>query len=265
MNRHSEEIGHSRPTRPGPAAAVLTLAVLTLAACRPSPPAAAPQLVRYGSLHEAVAQHHDQGRVELTGVLARPHFYGIGAVAGLQGEITVDDSTAVVTAVGADRHPEPVSPVGLQATLLAGASVAAWTDLTLDDDVPADRLDDTVAAAADGNRLDRAEPFVFLLDGRLTDLRLHVLNGACPVHARMQKITLDEAVRPFELETESLVGTVVGLYAEGAVGELTHPATSVHAHLVFDDPATGRRITAHLERFGLAAGTVLRLPAPAAR
>jgi hypothetical protein len=53
------------------------------------------------------------------------------------------------------------------------------------------------------------------------------------------------------------------VYAEGSVGQLTLPATSTHGHLVYKDPASGRKVTGHLERFGLAPGAVLKLPATA--
>ncbi len=53
------------------------------------------------------------------------------------------------------------------------------------------------------------------------------------------------------------------IFSLTAVAMLTHPATSVHAHLIWDDPLTGQRLTGHLERFGLAPGAVLRLSAEA--
>jgi hypothetical protein len=52
----------------------------------------------------------------------------------------------------------------------------------------------------------------------------------------------------------------VGVFAADSVGELTHPATSTHVHLIFEERDTGRLVTGHLERVGLAAGAVLKLP-----
>lgn len=244
----------------------LSLAALTLIAlpgCRTPETEPAPELVRYGGMHETIGQKQHHGRVELTEILERSAFFGVGAVAGLGGEITIFDSVAVVTGVGPDGLLEPRLPADVQATLLAGQSVPRWTSSTLHEAAPADRIDATIAAAADDAGLATDAPFVFLIEGQFTEIRLHVLNGACPVHARMSKLTLGEDERPFELEATTLAGTAVGLYAEGSVGELTHPATSTHTHLIYEDPRTGHRVTGHLERFGLAPGAVLKLPAAA--
>lgn len=52
-----------------------------------------------------------------------------------------------------------------------------------------------------------------------------------------------------------------GVYASDAVGELTHPATSTHVHLIFEDDASGKEATGHVEQVGPAKGAVLKLPA----
>jgi hypothetical protein len=67
---------------------------------------------------------------------------------------------------------------------------------------------------------------VFTVEGDFSRVRLHVINGACPMHARLKKITLSKEQRPFEAELERVSGTLVGVYAKDAVGKLTHPATS---------------------------------------
>jgi hypothetical protein len=104
------------------------------------------------------------------------------------------------------------------------------------------------------------EPFFFTLEGEFTDVRLHVINGACPVHARMKKIDLPAQSQPFESEQQKMRGRVVGVFAENAVGSLTHPATSTHAHILFEDPNSGKTVTAHLEQVGIGKGATLRLP-----
>jgi hypothetical protein len=246
----------------------LTLAILivtSLPAGQKAEVAPEPELVRYGGMHETIGQKQHQGRVALVEVLEGPAFYGVGAVEGLRGEITIVNSSAVVTSVGSDGSLEPQSPDTLQATMLVGQSVPSWRSVTLKEAVSAEHLDETVAASAADAGLDPEGPFMFVIEGSLTDLRLHVIAGACPVHARMKAIQLPEGERPFELEAAAMDGTVVGVYAKGSVGQLTHPATSTHGHLIYKDPATGRKVTGHLERFGLASGAVLKFPATVQR
>ena len=114
------------------------------------------------------------------------------------------------------------------------------------------------AAANAGRNLE--QPFVFTIEGDFKNLRLHVINGACPLHARMHKVELPEESRPFEGDMDAVSGRIVGVFAEDAVGRLTHPATSTHTHVLFDDPATGKTVTGHVEKMDVAEGATLRFP-----
>jgi len=240
---------------PRPLATLLLAALLASAAV-----AEAPAFLRYGTMHEAIGQGRSQGRVAIADVCAEPHIYALGALAGLAGEVTILDSQPVLTGVSPSGRPVPFPPADAQATMLAGRSVPAWDASVLHTSVPAADFDATITAALRNTRLDVAQPTVFLLEGEFTDVRLHTLNGACPVHARMKAVELPPESRPFELETATLRGTLLGIHAVDSVGKLTHPATTTHAHLVYRDPQTGDQVTAHVERAGVAAGAALKLP-----
>jgi hypothetical protein len=55
-------------------------------------------------------------------------------------------------------------------------------------------------------------------------------------------------------------GRIVGVYAENAEHRLTHHGTKTHMHALLEDKE-GQQYTGHIERVGLSAGTLLRLPA----
>ena len=99
-----------------------------------------------------------------------------------------------------------------------------------------------------------------MVEGDFGDARIHVINGACPVHARIKNTTVSKDKQPYEASLASVAGRLVGVYAKDAVGDLTQPATSVHAHLVFRDEESGDLLTAHTEQIGLRAGAVLSFP-----
>ena len=101
---------------------------------------------------------------------------------------------------------------------------------------------------------------MFSLDGEFTRVRLHIINGACPMHARLKKLELSKDRQPFEAQIPRVQGTLLGVYAKDSVGKLTHPGTSTHIHLKYVDESTGATITGHLEQIGLSAGAVLYLP-----
>lgn len=243
-----------------PTSAICLLAALGLLGCASPRTDGSEEMVRYGGMHETIGQGRHEGRVALDEILRRPHFYGVGALEGLRGEVTIVNSEAVATGATAAGGTEQLKPSGLEAALLVGQSVPEWTRVEINQDISSERFDEAVMTAATHQGLNPAQPFLFAIEGGFTDVRLHVINGACPIHARMKKLNLRPEEQPFELEAETLYGTVVGVYAPDSVGTLTHPATSTHAHLVYVDPRTGDRLTGHLERIGITQGAILKLP-----
>ncbi len=240
--------------------AACLLPTMLLAGCATQESRLAPELVQCGGMHETIGQKQHQGRVNLADLTRRPHFYGVGALEGLRGEVTIMNSVPVVTGVAPDGRSQSLSAENAQATLLVGQSIEEWTSVALDEAVAPESFDEMIATTAARLGFDGANPFMFVVEGEFTDVRLHVINGACPIHARMKKVTLPPSERPFEMDSERLAGTLVGVYAVDSVGKLTHPATRTHGHIIYEDRATGQRLTGHLERVGLAPGAVLKLP-----
>jgi alpha-acetolactate decarboxylase len=226
---------------------------------RPQPPSAG--FFQIGQMREAIGQGQSGGRVRLGDVTERENFFGVGAVAALGGEVTVEDSQIRATRVGVDGGPEPIpgDPREIAATFLFGASVADWLRFPLDDAVPADDVDATIESHVNRAGVDAVEPIVFQVVGTFRGVRVHVINGACPLHARRAGLTLDERQRPFEATYESISGTIVGVYAKGKAGVLTHPGTSTHMHLIYVEPRTEATVTAHVEQVSFAPGCVLML------
>lgn len=219
------------------------------------------EIETYGSMHETIGQQQHQGRVKLADLTRKPHFYAVGALERLTGEISMIDGKPIVTSVGADGKLKSLGDAAgsLQATLLVGGSVPEWNEVRLSDEVEADDFDKLVGEQAEKLGVDTSRPFLFLIDGEFTDVRLHVINGACPLHSRLRNKPIAENQKPFEMELNRVSGKLVGVFARDAAGKLTHPATSVHAHLIFEDQ-DGRTFTGHLERVALGAGTTLRIP-----
>jgi alpha-acetolactate decarboxylase len=220
------------------------------------------ELIKFGTMHEAIGQQQHQGRVQLGELVKRPGFYGVAALEELQGEVTLNNGEITITAVNADGQLEPAKGElsDKKATLLAGAYVSAWSKRPVTRDIGADQFDAYVATAALEAGIKTSEPFVFKVDGEFRDVYLHVINGACPIHARLKNKEIPKELQSFETEMSKVKGTLIGVYAKDAVGKLTHPATSTHVHLLYKDPKTGANVTAHLERVGIGPGSVISFP-----
>ncbi|MCA9070133.1 MAG: acetolactate decarboxylase [Planctomycetaceae bacterium] len=220
-----------------------------------------PKVVTFGEMHLAIGQKQHQGRVLLREVVERNHFYGVGALAGLNGEITIRDGKIVISSVSAGKPKLIDADMGKpQATLLVGAYVSEWSQHKVVKNIPGADFDEFVRETAARTGLDTTRPFVFRIDGEFQDVRLHIINGACPIHARIHKQELPVDRQPYEAEFARVRGTVIGIYAKDAVGKLTHPSTSAHAHLIFKDDVSGAELTGHLEQVGIRTDAVLNLP-----
>jgi alpha-acetolactate decarboxylase len=219
------------------------------------------KLVQFGKMHEAIGMQQDQGRVELQKLVDRPHFYGVAALEKLEGEATIVDGKITLTRVDNQGRLEPgAAAPKQQATLLVGAYVPSWTENTIAGNVEPAAFDEAIANLAKDAGIKVSEPFVFVVEGAFSQLRLHVINGACPMHARLKKIELPLERQPAEVQLERVQGTLVGIFAKDAVGSITHPSTSTHMHLVFKDAASGETVTGHVEQIGMLPGAVVRLP-----
>lgn len=219
------------------------------------------KLVQFGTMHEAIGQQQHQGRVQLDELVKRPHFYAVAALEGLAGEVTIYDGKMTVTGVNPDDQLNPITDVDhQQATMLVGAYVTSWTSIKVGKDISYKKFDQFISDSATAAGVDTSKPFVFSMKGEFSDLSLHVINGACPVHARMKEIDLPIAQQPFTKKFKKVEGTLVGVFAKDAVGKLTHPATSTHTHILYRDSKTGKEVTGHIEQIGVIKGSVVMLP-----
>lgn len=220
-------------------------------------------LIQYGRMREVIGLKKSHGRIALVEATSRPHLYAVGALAGLTGEVTLIDGEVVATTVTEGHQLEPLElNHELQATLLVGSHISAWTDHTVSEAVPPQGFDAYIEQLANTQGIDLSSPFVFMVTGDFVDVRLHVIQGACPVHAKMHGIELSHDEKPFEASFSRRKGTLVGVFAKDAAGDLTHPDSSTHTHIIFNQSTSDSKLTAHVEQIGLAAGSVIRLPKP---
>ena len=221
-------------------------------------------IVQYGEMHLAIGRGQDQGRIQLGKLTKKANFFGVAALAGLEGEVTIRDGKITATVV--DESGRLKSADGRledkQATLLVGAYVPKWTRVMVTKDVTPHDFDAFVAEMAESAGVSTDKPFVFTVEGKLVNVRMHVINGACPIRARIKNIELANDQQPYEKEIAEIDGSIVAIFAKNAVGKLTHPDTMTHGHILYREPSSDTRVTGHLESVGLRQGAVLKFPHP---
>jgi hypothetical protein len=189
-------------------------------------------------------------KVAIASAMSRLPSTGVGAVSGARGEITVADGKLIVSYGKLDAHPAPDSET---AALLATGTVNAWQTMRVDSDVAPSAVEAFLAQAAKSHGIDPDKSFPFQLRGTVAPYVMHV--NAAPIDGP-HGMGLPMAIT-VERKGDDIEGGVAGLYVSPAlVGIVSHGGQRTHAHWVSPDG----RSTAHLDLWGIRAGTILLLP-----
>lgn len=205
-----------------------------------------------GEMHKAVHEGDAGGKVALASLLAAPHLFALGPVAGLRGEITVIDGAASIGLVG-DAGPFADSRADVQAAFLVWAHEARWVRLPIPENVRTEQeIEDFVPRAARDAGLPLDEPVPFRIVGRAERVELHVIwqDAATPPG----KEAHDTAKVPAVLSEADVA--IVGFWSDLHRGVFTPAFSDIHMHVVSVDGET----TGHVEGVRLAPGAVLLLP-----
>lgn len=226
-----------RKTSPGCARAAWLALVLAIG-CTAAPP----DVRTWGTMREVLREGDDRGRV---GVLeaSGPHTLAVGALAGLEGEVTVLEGVSMV-ALGSTGEFR-LAHEDDRAALLVAADVPAWRQVTLPRAaMDLATLEEAVAAALRQAGFDLDAPVPVRVRGFAREVACHVIAGACP-------IARPEGPPPRRVERHDVRVELVGVHAEGRAGELTHHTNRSHLHVL------GPAIMGHLDAITLSDAVLL--------
>lgn len=227
---------------------VTALITLTFAACGAAPDAAVrPDVQTWGSMREALRDARSEARIRLSDAAVGTSV-GVGALAGLAGEVTILDGRALVARAAPDGTCQITdADDDDHATLLVTASVPAWRSLPLPDCPDYAALDAAIGSVLRSHGFDPGRATPVRIRGRAANATYHVIAGACP-------IANPTGTPPWRFQGPLAQVELVGIYAEGAAGRLTHHVHTSHLHLVADGHM------GHLDDIDLRSAT-LQLPA----
>jgi len=210
----------------------------------------------HGNFKQMVHAGDTSGKVALEPPVRAAGTYGVGALAGLRGEILIWDGSVLVTL--GESFPGSTQPprVDDQATLLVTARVKEWEERQVANDLMQQEFERFVIHSARSIGIDPNKPFPFIVIGEVTNYTWHVVSGTS-THpgGRAQHPQGHASSRTFSgAKTE---GKLVGFFsAEELEGVLSHPGERFHFHYADNDIKT----SGHLDSFGVAKGARLLLP-----
>ena len=226
------------------------LVLLWAAACASPRPPQAPAVQHFGVMREVMMEGKTEPRAALA-PYQHKGCYGVGALAGLAGEVMIDDGTV---SLARDRATAIAAGAGdAQATLLTVAEVANWRELAVAAGADLDAIERAVAAALPDPQAADVAPLPFLVSAPSADVEMHVARGVCPHGAS------DPEHAPDIWRGTGARVRVVGFYAPGKAGVMTHHGTALHAHAMASSGST--KAMGHVDTLVVGPGARLFLPA----
>lgn len=248
----------------------LTLLTLGLPCLAP-----AQDLTAHGNFRHMMHTGETEGTIALD-TLSIPSGWGVGALAGLRGEIVIRDGTVLVSrGDDAEARVTPPKP-GEKAVILAYGRVAEWQSVVIPHEMTPERLTQFIEMQAETRALDPANGFPIRLQGRFPQLVWHVVTGeALPRvahgdhgghgghdahggHGAQGGGHANGASGMNIYHEDGASGEIIGVYTGAALeGIASHPGERLHLHHVSQD-GTG---SGHVDKIVIPAGTTLLLPA----
>jgi alpha-acetolactate decarboxylase len=204
----------------------------------------------FGNFKQMMHTGDTSGKVRLRQLRTDRGLYGLGALAGLRGEIWIwDGNIAVSRGDSATGATEPAKDTD-EATLLITARVKNWKEVRVQTDMSSEQFEKYVVREAKANGINVEQPFPFSVRGGIREYQWHVVNGPGEGHGQS-----DNRVFKASLGDVVLLGFYSGVDFEGII---SHPGERFHIH--YANPTNS--ISGHLDAYSIAKDSFLLLPVP---
>jgi acetolactate decarboxylase len=224
-------------------------------------------LVEYaGAQKEIVASGRTQSVMDLKSLARRRGLYAVGAVEGLDGEITIFDSKPYISKVRGETFTVDDS-FDHGAIFIVWSEQSNWRDIPIPNTVKRyAELQKFVRAQAAAAGIDVAKPFPFLVSGTPAEVAWHI-NVDRTEGKPLTKELFMKSKAGYVIKNEPV--DIVGFYSEMLSGVFIKPeeaaikpqdgiTNAIHIHVVSH---TGKA-AGHIDDLTLGDGMTLRLPTP---
>jgi len=252
----------------------LLIATMTLAASAAI--AQVQDFKHFGNFKHMMQSGETTGQVLLSELPASAGVWGVGALAGLKGEIIQIDGKLLVS-LGTDPKGAVLPPkANDSAVLWASAKVTDWDSAKVPTDMTQAQFEAFVTQQATARKIDLTQPFIFRVTGNYAHLIWHVVTGERPSGDALQKsghgasaasgghgghgghsghANAQSGMKLFRSPLSA--GQLVGVYSGDKLeGMITHPGEKFHLHYIDND----LKVSGHVDQYTVKAGSVLLLP-----
>jgi len=222
--------------------------------------------VQHGNFQRMMHTGNTAGQVALAALPQPAGTWGVGATAGLLGEIVQIDGRLLVSPGSNEQGRVRPPQDGEQAVLFASGRVQAWQDVAVPRDMDAAAFETFVQDQAQALGIALDQPFIFRVEGRFPHLLWHVVtgekgpgggHGAHASHGGQDAGHANQRSDMRLFRQPGASGQLIGVYSGAALeGAVSHPGERFHVHYA----DLGATVSGHVDRYSVAAGAVLKLP-----
>lgn len=180
----------------------------------------------YGNFTHMLAVQVAPRNVALQPMQGHQYLYGLGALQGLQGEITIIDGNVLIShGATSDGHTRRVT-LKDNATILATASVKSWIPIAIPANLKRLSFEKFVLEVASKYGIPIDAPFPFIVTGEIKDLHWHVVNGINLFSKKAGSLAHKK-----NFEVTNIHGNLIGFYSgKQFEGVISHPGERFHLH-----------------------------------
>ncbi len=233
---------------------LLLLFTISITSCKTDHKESTNFKVEYsGALKNVMHKGDISSKVELKKFENIEHFYALGAIENLKGEIQIFD-TSVYNTMVVDSALNFDNSFDKKATLLVYACINKWKSFKIPESIVTYKeLELFISETAKDNQIKVDEPFPFLLEGKPKYIDWHVINwkDGDTEHSHEKHISSGLNGRLINTQVEML-----GFYSDSHHAIFTHHTTNMHIHLKTID----NKIAGHVDGLNLEKGMILKLP-----
>ncbi|MDC9721958.1 MAG: decarboxylase [Urechidicola sp.] len=206
-----------------------------------------------GALKNMMHKGDISAKTDLNEFKNTEHFYALGAIENLKGEIQIYDSKPFNTIV-VDSTLTFDKSFEKKATLLVYASVSKWKSINIPNNVVTyEQLETYIGQIAKENQIKIDKPFPFLIKGTPMSFDWHVINwkDGDTEHSHEKHLSsgLNGTINNAQVD-------MLGFYSGSHHAIFTHHTTNMHIHVKTVDS----KIAGHVDGLTLGKGMVLKLP-----
>ncbi len=233
---------------------IIILIPLSVMSCRNSKNSDNNFKVEYkGALKNIMHKGDISAKADLFDFKETNHFYALGAIENLKGEIQIFDSKPFNTTV-VEGGLAFDNSFNKKATLLVYVSVDKWKTINIPDSVSTyEQLEKYIERAAKENQINMDEPFPFLIEGSAKSFDWHVIDWKDGdmehSHEKHKTSGLNGTLKDKQVE-------MLGFYSNAHHAIFTHHTTNMHLHVI----ATDKKVAGHVDGLTLGKEMILKLP-----